>query len=66
MLSKVEITFEAKWFESDGDASPCLVCDEPIYGKMHTLTIVIGEKKSETKVRLCRSCYEFSSESRPE
>lgn len=62
MPKEVSIALALKfiWIQSDGDCSKCNACEEPIYGKMQTLFIEMGEKKAETKVRVCQPCFELS------
>jgi hypothetical protein len=51
------IDFKMEWREVPPTGEPCLVCEEPIYGKQYQLHTVIGKKVTPMEQVACASCY---------
>jgi hypothetical protein len=62
MSDELPIGFSFKWRQSDGDASICMSCNEPIYGKKYTPTMSVKVGTEVDKIPLpdgcCEACYE--------
>lgn len=46
-----------EWREVPCTGEPCIVCQEPIFGKQYQLHTVIGGKSSPMEQIACASCY---------
>ena len=44
------------YIKEDGDLRKCYVCDDKIFGKMHTLVLMINESTFNECLSICDSC----------
>jgi len=51
------INFEMKWLEVPCTGEPCLVCQDPIFGKQYQLHTMINGKAMPQDQVVCASCY---------
>lgn len=59
-MSPLELNINVE--EVPTDLSRCYTCKETIFGKMFQYILTEGEDKSETKYKICESCYNLSDE----
>lgn len=56
-MADITLSVELEWEEQPGDGTPCGKCGEPVFYKMHVMVVKSGPERSETKHKLCDSCY---------
>jgi hypothetical protein len=50
---------KAEWVEKPGNAQPCTMCEDPIFGNRYEHETTIFSKKKITAGPLCASCYQL-------
>jgi hypothetical protein len=51
------IEFKMVWREVPCTGDPCIICEDPIFGKQYQLFTVIGKKATPLEQVACASCY---------
>lgn len=51
------IEIKLEWREVPCTGDPCIVCQEPIFGKQYQLHTVISDKVTPMEQVACASCY---------
>jgi len=51
------INFELEWREVPCTTEPCIICNEPIFGKQYQLHSIINGVGAPLDQIVCSSCY---------
>ncbi len=57
MQNPLETKANVEYFETTGDGSKCIGCEEMIMGKMFQVVIFIMNEPIYSKFKYCEDCY---------